>query len=110
MDTCIPRTKAQEEIRQSFCKKCDQLDSSRAHGIVGETLELEEERIPERHFTLRHQDAGHIGLRTNPPMRTGHTAPLEFPGGVRRIERRRREGDGAPESKALARNCTEGGE
>ena len=50
----------------------------RADGLIGETLEFEVERMPERHLALGHQHAGRIGLRTNPPMRAGDAAPLKF--------------------------------
>src|SRR5438874_7596572 len=73
---------------------------SASDGLIGQTLEVEEERIPETHVALRHQHAGGIGLRTDPPMRAGKAPPLEFAGGIRGIERHRREGDGAAEAKA----------
>src|SRR5580704_15342895 len=84
MNACVPRTTDQAEVRHRLCKKVRPIGSSGAYDIVGKALELEEERIPERHLALSHQDAGRIGLRTNPPMRTGHAAhwssPAEFGG------------------------------
>src|SRR3954469_20928652 len=61
----------------------------------GQVLELEVERIPEPHVALRHQHAGGVGLRADPPMGAGKAAPLEFADRIRRIKRRRREGDGS---------------
>src|SRR6185312_7135616 len=78
--------------------------------LVGEALELEEERIPERHLALGHQHAGRIGLRANPPMRAGDAAPLEFAVRIGRIKRQRRVGDGTAEAKPLAGDRAERGE
>src|SRR5690349_7225632 len=69
---------------------------------IGQALELEEERIPETHVALGHQHAGGVGLRADPPMSAGEAAPLEFANGIWRIKGRRREGDSAAETKALA--------
>src|SRR5689334_18784408 len=63
--------------------------------LVGQALELEEERVPETHMALGHQHAGGVSFWANPPMGTCKATPLEFTGRVRRIKRRRREGDRA---------------
>src|SRR6185312_12802166 len=84
--------------------------SRRAERLVGEALELEEERIPERHLALGHQHAGRIGFRANPPMRAGDAAPLEFAVRIGRIKRQRRVGDGTAEAKPLAGDRAERGE
>src|SRR3954463_13140201 len=83
---------------------------SASDGLIGQTLEFEEERIPEAHVALRHQHTGGIGLRAYPPMGARKAAPLEFAGRIRRIERHRREGDGAAEAKAFAGDRAEIGE
>ena len=48
------------------------------HRLIRQPLELERERVDERHLALRHHHAGHVALRRNPPLRARHAAPIEF--------------------------------
>src|SRR3978361_1192319 len=46
--------------------------------VIRQPLELERERMDERHLALRHHHAGHVALWRNPPLRAGDATPVEF--------------------------------
>src|SRR6185436_20214501 len=58
------------------------------HRLIRQPLELERERVNERHLALRHHDAGHVALGRYPPLGAGHAAPIELARGIGMIERR----------------------
>ena len=52
--------------------------TSLLHCLICQPLELERERMNERHLALRHHDTGHVLLRGDPPLRARDAAPIEF--------------------------------
>src|SRR5688500_8247200 len=47
---------------------------------VHEVLELEPERVPDRHVPVRHHQPGEIRARRDPPMRPADPTPLHLAG------------------------------